>query len=211
MPCAQLHRHVADSFQSAKRRSRLAKNALLLSGVYTRIGQCVVADKSLDLERPIQPTRWHSAVEPGSVRVNPLCMVWDRSPTLAHAALHKTYALMQQMPVPVALQVLDWAPPLVLKPNRKGERVVIANHFSAALARFLLYDQSIRVTQLKKAVSLRRSFDDIAILSVQLLADLFECNKPAIASAAQSLEEAQLVTGMSRAWCASSRAPAGSG
>jgi len=95
--------------------------------------------------------------------------------------------------------VLAWAPP-VLQPQVAGKPAfVVANHFSALLARLRLADRSVRVWALEKRVTKPRTLAEVSQATVGLLDPVVARFRHEIARAAPDAKLASLLSGLSPA------------
>ncbi|MDT0635908.1 hypothetical protein [Spectribacter hydrogenoxidans] len=106
----------------------------------------------------------------------------------------------------VALGELEkWAPPVVLPGANASKALVIGNVLTAVLFRHIDPSRQIKVRRLKRNTSLRRSLDEICVLTLAALDPLYRRTRQLLPGIANSLEEAQLLSGYSRARCAQLR------
>lgn len=204
LACGHLFDYLAKNAEFPKRPTQTASNALLLAAIYAQFARSVITDLELHADPMPSARRWQTKTEPRSVQIPALSLLWQQS-DVEPSRLEKTYAFVEAFPRDLAERALAWAPPIVTPPDRHGRRYVIANHITAVLARYVLIEDAVSVRQLSRAVTLRRNITEIAIASAYAISPFYDANIPRIAVAASSLEEATLLTGKSRAWCAKKR------
>jgi hypothetical protein len=102
-------------------------------------------------------------------------------------------------------EIALWAPPVVMARSDSTEAVVVANVLTAVLLRQRDLTRKVRVRRLLRNTSLSRSLEDACQIAVSALGPFYADNRQNIARASTSLEEAQLLSGYSRARCAQLR------
>lgn len=179
----------------------LTRSALMLCALQHHFASFVLADRNPQCALPTAQ-RWYSEVESATVSVHVRDIVWGKRMGSTHDSLPKTRRWVESLPPGLVDQVFKWAPPVVTGNGRGNEHVVIANHMVAVLARYLMPEEKIATRQLVRACSLRRDLEQICIITSMLATPVFSNNRKFIARSADSLQDAQVLSGYSRAWCA---------
>lgn len=179
----------------------LTRASLKLCALQHQFAGCVLADRNPQYKLP-KAQRWYSEVEPAIVSVPVREIVWGERKGSTHESLPKTRRWVESLPSGIVDHVLKWAPPVVTENGRDSGHVVIANHMTAVLARYLMPEEKIATRQLVLACSLRRNLEQVCIITSMLATPVFSHNRKFLARSADTLQDAQVLTGYSKAWCA---------
>lgn len=181
-----------------RRESHGIDNALRLAALNCRLAGSLLADLGSAAKLP-RAQRWRTQMQPGSVRVSPLALIWSPLQAGDMRPLPLTREFLDAVPDHLALAVLRWAPPVVAPGTARGEHRVVANHISALLARQRLGAGDVRVRCLAHSTSLARTLPEICQAIALVLSPLCDRHRDRILRLARDEVEGWVFTGLRRA------------
>lgn len=186
-------------FDQALRKSSASMGcALRLATLEYRISHCIVSDHRTHLELPAADAGRYNLAS-GSHLVQAADLRWEGPIAVEARPLPLTAVFVRAVPEPLVDHVLEWAPPVVGPTSAWGRWTVVANHFSALLARQRRPGRSVRVRRVVSPPSSIYSLLEVAQAAACLFAPVCEHAVQRVAELAESADEAWLLTGYSRA------------
>lgn len=173
-------------------------DALVLAAAVHRFAQCLLDDVGLPPDVGAS-SRYR---EPGIARqerVPATVLTWTGSVLQAARPLPQVRAFLHIISAPLVQAIVCWAPPVVLPADRRGRRVVVANHVPAILARYFLRAEEVGVGCVEHAPARPRALPAVCQGLVALLAPICACSWQSVAAGVHKASDAVLLTGRSRA------------
>lgn len=197
--CGVLHKVVARD--EPFRRTVSTDRALVLAAMWYRMAGAVLDDLAL---APAWPTtrRWRHppelARQPQTVSATEL--TWEGVKSTGIRPLPHLHRLLWSLPEELLEDALRWAPPVLLSVARKGPYRVVANHFSALIARQRHPGGRVKVRAFTRAAAWQgHALPELCQAIVQALWPLYRDHERRIVELARDETEAAWLTGYGRA------------
>lgn len=172
--------------------------ALVLAAAVHRFAQCLLDDLGLPPDVGAS-SRYR---EPGLARqerVLTTALIWTGPALQLARPLPRVREFLHVISAPLVQAIVRWAPPVVIPADRRGRRLVVADHVPAILARHFLSAEEVGVGCVDHAPARPCALPAVCQSLVALLAPICACSWQSVASGIDNAPDAVLLTGRSRA------------
>lgn len=202
-PSASFFLHELINFPYYVSKNKFFDTGLILCALNYQLASCVAEDLRLEIPEQVhlEKNNIMPSFEDKPSETYAFQLLFKKSSISKTSFFPATKNFVSRLPEPFITEVLNFAPPIVVRSSTKTtEHKIVSNFGTALLAILKRRNQKIKTRVIKSPSDLGRSLEDVFPKYLRILDPIFNERKQAIASSVSDIKVAQALTGLKQSW-----------